>query len=369
LSRLGFGCSLAGDTLVAKVPSFRLDVTIPEDLIEELLRMGEYERPTEVGRIEANATSRANPESLADQARFLLAAQGLSEIVSWAFVPKAILHVIAGEGADPALAHGILVKNPISADYEAMRTSLLPGLVAALKRNVSRGVPNPCLFEVGPVIHRSAEAGKDPVQANHAAGVLVGDRAGWLKPGEPVDFYDAKRVVAELLQGLGVSHPTYALDAKVPFLHPGISARIAADKPLGVLGQVHPRIAKQLDLTVPAFYFELWIDALEARVQGVRSVAPPRFPAITRDISFWIDSEVPAEDQRAALADSEEALLVSIDVLEDFRDPRYVPPGKKGMLWTLTYRSSDRTLTDGEVDQAHARVLAALSSRLTIQIR
>ena len=186
---------------------------------------------------------------------------------------------------------------------------------------------------------------------------------------ESVDFFDAKRVVTELIGALGVISASFVLDAQVPFLHPGISARIAAEKPLGILGQLHPRIAKKLDLDVPVFYFEVWIDALEAQPRSLRSVAPPRFPAITRDISFWIDTNIPAEDQRAALLGGNEPLLASLAVLEDFRDPRYVPVGKKGMLWTLTYRSNDRTLTDTEVDQAHSRVLAQMSTRLTIQIR
>jgi phenylalanyl-tRNA synthetase beta chain len=280
-----------------------------------------------------------------------------------------VLHTIAGEGSDPALADGIVVKNPISADYEVMRTSLVPGLVAALKRNLSRGVASPWLFEVGPVIHRAKTPGSAPEQSTHAAGVLVGNRAGWLKPAESVDFYDAKRVVAELIGALGVSNATYVLDAQVPFLHPGISARVVAGKPLGILGQIHPRIAKKLDLDVPVFYFEVWIDSLEAQPRSLRSVAPPRFPAISRDISFWIDTDIPAEDQRAALGGGNEPLLASLAVLEDFRDPRYVPEGKKGMLWTLTYRSNERTLTDAEVDQAHSRVLAHMASRLTIQIR
>ena len=96
---------------------------------------------------------------------------------------------------------------------------------------------------------------------------------------------------------------------------------------------------------------------------------PPRFPAVTRDISFWIDAAVTADEQRALLVSGAGPLLRDLAVLEDYRDPKYAPAGKKGMLWSLTYRADDRTLTDAEVDAAHARVVAALKASPSIVIR
>jgi phenylalanyl-tRNA synthetase beta chain len=101
----------------------------------------------------------------------------------------------------------------------------------------------------------------------------------------------------------------------------------------------------------------------------VRSVPPPRFPAVTRDISFWIDATVTADAQRDLLMSTKEPLLKELAAVEDFRDPKFAPTGKKGMLWTLTYRSAERTLTDEEVDTAHARVLAALKASPSVAIR
>src|SRR5436305_473506 len=100
----------------------------------------------------------------------------------------------------------------------------------------------------------------------------------------------------------------------------------------------------------------------------LRGVAPRGCPPVTRDVSFWVDVGVTAAEQRAALLASAEPLLRSVAVLEDFRDPRYVADGKKGMLWTMTYRADDRTLTDPEVDAAHTGVVGALTQRLAIQI-
>ena len=296
---------------------------------------------------------------------------GLHEIVGWAFVPRAALAALG----DPKLGEGITVKNPISADYEVMRTSLLPGLAEAARRNLSRGVSDVRIFEVGPVI--LPVAGDDHHhQSNVAAGLLIGRQGGWLKPGEPIDFFDLKRIVVELLAALGVREPVFIPPVRPPaFLHPGVSAEIrqftasSTSVPLGLAGELHPGVAARLGIEVPAFYFELRLNPLEQRTTTIQAVAPPRFPAVTRDVSFWIDAAVAADAQRIAMRAAGETLLRELSVLEDFRDPRFVAPGKKGMLWTMTYRADDRTLTDEEVDAAHGRVVAALGRLLPIQIR
>lgn len=367
LRRLGFGAEVTGDAIVAEVPTFRPDVTIAEDLIEEVLRLGEYGRPPQKERVLANAVSRPNPQAAADRARDLLAAAGLNEIVTWGFVPRAALAAIAG--GDLALADGVAVANPISADYEVMRTSLLPGLADTLRRNLARGVADVRLFEVGPIVRKVA--GGPPEEPTYAAGVLAGRAPGWLKPGAPLDFFDARRAVEDLLRGFGVEDAAFVAGPRAPFLHPGVSAevRLPGGEPVGLVGEIEPRLARRLGLEQTALYFEVCVDRLAGARGPIRTVPPPRFPAVTRDVSFWIDAGVPAAEVRAAFAAAGEALLRSVAVLEDFRDVRYVPAGKKGMLWTLTYRADDRTLTDEEVDAAHARVVKSLSDRHAIQIR
>ena len=369
LARLGMSSESSGDGLLVTIPSYRPDVTIAEDLVEEILRMGEYGKPARKQRIASNATELANPEGPADRARLLLAGAGLSEIVTWAFVPKAALDAISGDGKDGVLGQGVTLKNPISADYEVMRTSLLPGLVDALKRNLSRGLLDAWLFEVGPVVRRAADGG--PIEANHAAGILAGRRPGWLKPGEPLDFYDGKNVVQDVLRGFGIAEARFQPPAKEPFLHPGVSAQVlsSAGATLGSLGEIDPRVLRRLGIETAAFYFELHVAVLASAAAPLRTSAPPRFPAVSRDVSFWIDVGTPAAAQRAAFLSAGEPLLVDLAVLEDFRDPKYVPAGKKGVLWSMTYRSSDRTLTDAEADQAHQKVVAALSAAFPIQVR
>jgi phenylalanyl-tRNA synthetase beta chain len=269
------------------------------------------------------------------------------------------------------LADGVVVKNPISSDYELMRTSLLPALLDAARRNVARGVADVGLFEVGPAVWRGAEAKEAPHEPSYAAAILVGRCADWLRPGPAVDFFDGKHVGVELLRGLGVASPRFAPLADGP-LHPGAGAAIFAEGSearIGLCGEVHPRIARALGLEQRAVYVEVLLDAVEGRRQPVHSIPPPRFPAVTRDISFWIDVAVTADEQRALLTSAADALLRDLTVLEDYRDPKYAPPGKKGMLWSLTYRADDRTLTDAEVDAAHARIVAAAKVAPSLSIR
>jgi phenylalanyl-tRNA synthetase beta chain len=353
------------DRLTATIPSFRPDLSVEQDLIEEVMRLVGYDRaPARLPR--ASGAPAPSPQAFADRARDQLAALGLAEIVSWGFVPRAWL---APLGAP--LDAGILVKNPISADYELMRTSLLPALLDAARRNVARGVADVGLFEVGPVVWRAGDAKEAPPEPTYAAAILVGREAGWLKPGAPVDFFDGKHVAVELLRGLGIASPRFVALRQGP-LHPGAGAAIhidGSDEPIGLCGEVHPRITRALGLDQRAVYLEVKLDAVEGRRQPIHSVPPPRFPAVTRDVSFWIDVAVSADEQRAVLAPAAGPLLRDLAVLEDYRDPKYAPAGKKGMLWTLTYRADDRTLTDAEVDAAHAAVVAALKARPSILIR
>ncbi len=371
LAAIGIASAPDGaDKIAATVPTFRPDVTIEEDLVEEVMRLVGYERaPARLPR--GSGAPAPSPEALADRARDALAAIGLTEIVSWGFVPRPWLAAL-GNG----LADGIALKNPISADYEVMRTSLLPGLVDAARRNLARSVADIGLFEVGPTVRRAIDPKEAPVETPTAAAILVGRRAGWLKPDDPVDFFDAKLIVRELLRVLGVEAPTFVpggAAAGPALFHPGVCAQIrttgAEGHPIGQIGEIHPRLRRKLGLDAMAFYLEVALDAIAGERRPVRSVAPPRFPASSRDLSFWIDAGVTADEQRALLASAAEPLLRDLAVLEDYRDPRYAPAGKKGMLWTLVYRAEDRTLTDTEVDAAHARIVAALKTAPSVVLR
>ena len=374
LVSIDIAAEVGTDSLSATVPTFRPDVSIEPDLIEEVMRLCGYDRvPARLPPgTRAPATS---PEALADRARDVLAAQGLHEAVTWGFVPRPWLAALGKGRQGQSLSDGVAVKNPISSDYEVMRTSLFTGLADAARRNRQRGVTDVALFEVGPTVLRVSDPKEHPSEPTIAAGILIGHRAAWLKPGDPIDFFDAKRIVDELVRSLGIDVASYrAGGGEGGVLHPGVSARIfsgprGSGRELGQVGEVHPAQRRRFGIDDRAFYFEVELEAVAGERRTPRSVAPPRFPAATRDISFWIDEPITVDEQRSAMEAVAEPLLSALAVLEDFRDPRYVPAGKKGMLWTMTYRAAERTLTDAEVDAAHARVVAGLTSAHSIDIR
>ena len=297
--------------------------------------------------------------------------------------PERLRLVGAPHHADP-----LLLDNPLREELSALRTLLLPGLLDALSHNLSHGLTEARLFEVGEVfLPRPTEI--LPEEPTHVAGVLAGHREHALKPlaADRLDVHDVRGMVDQLLLGLGyellwappadaaqaLPHQVFvraAAATETPWLHPGVAGVVvqaATGALIGSYGEVHPTLRQKLGLEVTVFAFELTVPdfARPARLYAV----PSRFPAVTRDLSFFIDAQTPAGEVIAALHGAGEALLAEVQILEDYREASHVPAGHKGLLFNLTYRLADRTLVDEEVAKAHERVVAHLQSRFPIQLR
>jgi phenylalanyl-tRNA synthetase beta chain len=236
----------------------------------------------------------------------------------------------------------------------------------------AKDVPDVALFEVGSVF-LAREGEVLPAEPTHVAGVLAGSGAAWLKPGEPVDFFDAKGVVEHLfgeLLGVAAASVRFEATADVPYLHPGVAAeiRLGDGTRIGEVGEVHPETREALGVEVACFGFEIDLSLVPAPSPAQMS-AITKYPAITRDISFFVAAEVPSARVHGLIAGAEEALLERVQVLEDYRDPEKVPAGQKGMLWSITYRAGDRTLTDAEVDRAHEAIVGRLLADLPAERR
>jgi phenylalanyl-tRNA synthetase beta chain len=391
-----------GERIVCRVPTFRRDLTREADLVEEVARLHGYQRvPATLPRTTAvGRDGRSEAERRQETARAALAALGFTEAITYAFVAP---ERIAALGFRDWRAQPIRVDNPLREEQSAMRTSLLPGLLAAWQRNDSFGVDEQRLFETGKVFRRREPGERGRALAEHlppegkdallpeerivVAGLLSGHDEGaggaWLKPGEPLDFFDVKGVVEALLGALAASATSFrAPPEPVPWLHPGLGACVLggaeakdgdggpvrlAGEGVGALGEVHPEVRARLGIEARLFAFEIDLGALGA-ARPVRAVDLPRFPGAARDVSFFVDEQVPAADLQAAMA-AGSPLLESVRVLEDYRETGRVPPGRKGMLFSLSYRAPDRTLTDDEIAREHARVLAALAARFAIERR
>ncbi|HWE27970.1 MAG TPA: phenylalanine--tRNA ligase subunit beta, partial [Polyangia bacterium] len=345
------------------VPTFRPDLSREIDLVEEIARLHGYDRvtPTLPRMDEPPGPMRDLDDARNDAARDALRGLGLDEIVTYGFVgPHHGRPFLDGD-----LPH-VRIANPLREEQSVMRRSLLPGLCLALQRNLARGSGDVRIFEVGAVFlpHATREL---PDERWCAAGLLHGHGDGWLKPGAPLDFFDVKGVVEELLRALG-HEPRFEPGARAPGLHPNIQAAIFVDEtPIGVAGELHPDAARALGIEGRPLLFELDLQALPP-VRSVAVAELPRFPSVTRDLSFFVDEEVSAAKIRALVERLRAPLLVDVRVLEEYRGDKR-PAGHKGMLWSFTYRAPDRTLTDAEVQKLHDELVAKLAAELSFERR
>ncbi|HJW71192.1 MAG TPA: phenylalanine--tRNA ligase subunit beta, partial [Candidatus Binatia bacterium] len=371
LTALGMTCQREGTVLVVTPPSWRGDLGIEEDLAEELARLAGYDRvPTTLPLVPAAGAEEDADRRTARRIRRLLAAEGLSEMVTLSLTDPETNRLVGGVLGTARAP--IALANPLSSELSELRRSPLAGLVRSLRLNASQGAAFFGGFEVGKGFGRDERGAVCEWRA--VAGLLAGSwpPRGVERTGPPIDFADVKGVVQNLLAGLGIpdDEVRWRPAADVPLLHPGKAARIeAATTVLGGAGAMHPAVAQALDLAGEVWLFELdfmKVAHYRPRRVGVRSL--PRFPAVTRDIAVVVDESFQADsilEEVRALADP---LVESASVFDCYRGAQ-IPAGKKSLAYTIAYRASDRTLTDEEVTAAHERVRDHLSARFTLTLR
>ena len=378
LHGLGFG-ELAADEAGAtfSVPSWRVDVAIEEDLVEELVRTRGYDAIPETLPAAAVRTPAEGPEAGAvARIREALEAAGFSEAINFSFVAEPDLaplryDVAVGDGT--ALALGIALKNPISAELSLMRTGLVPSLLKNAARNRAQRVDDVRLYELARVYHPApveAEGDAPTLEDLRVAGVLLGRRApaGWTGGADAVDFYDAKAATEAVLQGLGVAGARWEAGGE-SWLHPRVAATVrAADgERFGWVGELHPRVAKAFDLPRGVLAFELRVEALARHGAPVpRYHAIPSLPAVLRDLAVLVAEPVTAEAVLAAVR--EEPLVAEAAIFDVYRGAP-IPAGRKNLALAISYRAADRTLTDAEAEAAHGRIVARLAARLGAELR
>ncbi len=357
LAALGFEERAAsGEGARFAVPSWRQDVSIEEDLVEEIVRARGYDAiPETLPRpgIETPAAPR-ELEAVA-RVREALEAAGFSEAVNFSFVAAADLAALGEE------AGAVPLRNPISAELAVMRTSLLPSLLRDVALNLRQRVDDVRLYEIARTYSAAAGEGDAPAaEALQVGGALVGRRqpAGWAVGREPVDLYDAKAAVEAVAAALGVADLRWE-PRRAAWGHPRVTAAVLSGGAcLGVVGELHPRVAAAFGLPRGVLAFQLAVEALVARASLVpRFAGVPRFPAVLRDVAVVVADEVAAE--AVAVAIRAEPLVEAVTLFDVYTGAP-VPAGRKSLAFALRYRAADRTLTDAEADAAHARILERL---------
>jgi phenylalanyl-tRNA synthetase beta chain len=360
LGALGLAVEAVGDGWQVTPPARRFDLAIEEDLVEEVARIHGYDRIPATLPIGATSLSTSS-ESRVDDAtvRRHLASRDMLEAVNYAFVDAGLL------SSWDVATDAVPLANPLSAELGAMRTQLLPGLVAALARNTARQQPRVRLFELGKVF---ASAEGAPVECLRVAAALAGDARPeqWGEPSRPIDFHDLKGDL-ESLASLSGATLEYR-PSRSSWGHPGRSADVHRDgRKIGWIGQLHPRLQQSLGLAADVVAFELDLEPLVARALP-RATALSRFPSVRRDLAFVVPDDVPWARLSEAVKAAAGAGLKQL-VLFDRYVGKGVETGFKSLAMGLILQEESRTLTDRDVDAVVTNVTAALQRDFSARIR
>ncbi|MBT9318892.1 phenylalanine--tRNA ligase subunit beta [Actinobacillus pleuropneumoniae] len=365
LTRLGLNVIFANDSWTAVAPSWRFDIEIEEDLIEEVARIYGYNSIPNNSPL-AHLTMKGTPEKLLEvnRIRTALVDSDYQEVVTYSFVdPKkqALLH---------PNQEALILPNPISSEMSAMRLSLLTGLLDTIAYNQSRQQTRVRIFEGGLRFIPDAAAESGIRQELVFGAAIVGDKrpVHWESKGEAVDFFDLKGDMERVLSLTSARHDLKFVAKQFPALHPGQSAAIMLDgKEIGFIGSVHPSIVQKLGIKGKPVVFEILGDAIANRpVPAAKEIS--KFPANNRDIAVVVDENVPAGDVLDACRHAGGVKLVAVNLFDVYRGAN-LAAGKKSLAIGLTVQDTEKTLEEEEISTVIQAVLAELAQRFQAYLR
>jgi phenylalanyl-tRNA synthetase beta chain len=358
LTRLGLAFTASDGAFVVTPPTYRFDIEIEEDLIEEVVRIRGYDSVPAAAPV-APATMLRAPEATRARAalRARVAERDYTEIVTYSFIDAKWEVELAGN------AHPVALANPIASQMSVMRSSLIPGLVDALAFNVRHKQSRVRVFEIGRCFRK---AGDDYAQPVRVGGAAYGDALPeqWGAPARRVDFYDVK---GDLEAIFAPREPRFEA-AEHPALHPGKSAKlIVGTQTIGWLGELHPRWQQKYDLPAAPVLFELEYDALAAG-EVPAYAETPKFPPVRRDMAALFDEAVPyqavIDELKARAAD----IVTDVRLFDVYRG-KDLEKGKKSLAFRVLLQDTRKTLTDAEVESAVSQLRDVLRQRFDAKLR
>jgi len=366
-TRLALPYEWEGEAFVVTPPSYRFDLEIEEDLIEEVARIHGFDRiPAHPPRAAARMSALPEARRSLHAVRERLAASDYNEVINFSFVEPAWEADFAG------CSTPIRLLNPIASPQSVMRSSLIGSLVDNVRHNLARKVPRIRVFEVGRVFVRDAAATdgplsvaglRQPMRVSAAAfGPALEEQWGAATRG--VDFFDVKADLEALLRPVAVRFEA----AEHPALHPGRAARVRRDdRIVGWIGELHPRWQRKYELPGPVVVFELDAEAVEAAPLP-RPEVPSRFPAVIRDIAVLVDAGTTAQAVLDAISAERPGIVRHIGVF-DLYQGKGLPSGRKSLAFRVVMQDTERTLTDAEADEARDAIVALLSRKFSATLR
>ena len=351
------GFLVDGETVT--VPSWRGDVAHYSDLAEEVARFYGYNRiPITSMRGETTQGGFSPTELLERKLGNLCRAMGYHEIITYSFISPTYYDNIRLPSDSP-LRDSLTILNPLGEDTSILRTTVLPSMLEILTRNYNYRNKDVCLYELGKTYFR-----KEDGLANEPKVLSLGAY------GTKVDFFSLKGNVEQIFASLRISNITFIPEQNNPSYHPGRCANILLDdKVIGVLGQVHPRVASNYGVDAELYCAELQFGALFENQGSTPEYTPlPKFPAMSRDLALLVDKSVTVGMLEACIRSSSKGLLREVNLFDIYTGDR-LPEDKKSVAFSLLLRADDRSLTAKEADDEIASILEGLNRDLKAQLR
>jgi len=363
LESVEFGVADVGEgVLNVTVPSFRVDVARPEDLSEEVARLWGYNNiQTSYPPVAAKGRVLSPGLLLRSRVRQAMTGFSFSEAINYNFIPADARQRMGLGESDPRQA-AVEILNPISEQMSVLRTSLVPGLLETMKRNLAQQTETLKVFEIGKVFYETAK-GMQPQELEMVGGLMTGNRTGqtWYSKAEPMDFFDLKGVVQGLLDDLFIKNVQYVKiqDDACPYFESGYGANVLHNgKVLCSLGKISSEALKAYGLKQEAYLFDMDMAALlGAMPEAIQAEPLPRFPSISRDMTFIVDKSVEVGGILENIETfSKKQALIEDYFLFDVFEGEALGGDKKSLSFRVVYRSANKTLTEKNVKKVHTNL-------------
>ena len=366
LTKLEFGITESGDTIEALVPTWRDDVTVMPDIAEEVARIVSYDNIAPTIPVAILSSGGMTPKkALTKEVTHYLAHAGLSQIITFSFMHKdGLTNMMLPEGDNRYTAIPIL--NPISEEFPYMRTTLVPAVIEAAKRNIAQQNKDLWLFETANVYEpKSLPLAEVPHERPMACGIMMGKvtEAAWNQAQRDTDFYDVKGVVDGLLAKLGLTQYNIQPSSE-SYYHPGVSAHYTVNGvTIANYGELHPQVVKNFDLSGKVYMFEIDLEAvLSITVPPFRYQSFSKFPGTSRDLAIVAPVSVTSGDIVALIKEHGGEYLESVSIF-DVYEGEHIEAGYRSLAYNLQFRSMEGTLNDEDIDGAIQAIIDALATK------
>lgn len=362
LNCLEIESSVENGEIVSRIPTFRGDISIDVDIIEEIARMYGFEniesKPLEGVLSRGKKTCKRNFEG---DIKDFLVGMGLYEIMTYSFISPKVYDKLRISDQS-ILRNYVTLRNPLGEDYSVMRTTIMGNALDVLARNYKHGVEDMMTYEIG-----------NTFVPNEMPVVTLPKEKKILSIGmygEADDFFTLKGVVENILEYMGIDHAEFVREENNPSFHPGRTACIVCeDYLLGTFGEVHPEVLENYEMKDRAYLAELDFDRLFYLSDRSKKYKPlPKYPAISRDIALLADVDLAVGDIEKVIAENGGKLVEGVKLFDIYTGDQ-IEKGKKSIAYSIVYRSEEKTLTDEEIMPTHEKILSELESKLNISLR